>query len=88
MRVQYEIANGHKRGEDGLLEFIKRNPGMTKDAAVAGWVDAKFGKFIRDTISEDFTIPQTSEFSFVVDFTYEIDADDFIKCAGGHKLEE
>ena len=88
MRVQYEIANGHKRGEDGLLEFIKRNPGMTKDAAISAWIDSKYGAFIRDSISEDFTISDTSEFTFLVDFTYESDADDFIKRAGGHKLEE
>ncbi|MCY1741429.1 hypothetical protein [Ensifer sp. SL37] len=88
MRVQYEIANGHKRGEDGLLEFIKRNPGMTKDTAISSWIDNKFGTFIRDSISDDFIIPLTSESGFVVDFTYESDADDFIKRAGGHKLEE
>lgn len=88
MRVQYEIANGHKRGENGLLEYIKSNPGTQKAEAIAAWVDAKFGTFIRDTISEDFTIPQTSELNFVVDFTYESDADDFIKQLGGHKLEE
>lgn len=88
MRVQYEIANGHRRGENGLLEYIKSNPGMTKDAAIGAWIDAKFGTFIRDTISADFTIPLTTEFHFVVEFTYESDADDFIKRAGGHRLEE
>lgn len=87
MRVQYEIANGHRRGENGLLEYVKSNPGTPKEAAIAEWIDAKFGKFIRTSISEDFTIPTTSEFNFVVDFTYESDADDFIKQLGGHKLE-
>lgn len=88
MRVQYEIANGHRRGENGLLEYIKSNPGTTKETAISQWVDAKFGAFIRTTISEDFTIPMTTEFNFVIDFTYEDDADDFVKQLGGHKVEE
>lgn len=87
MRVQYEIANGHRRGENGLLEYIKSNPGTPKGTAIGEWIDAKFGTYLRNTISEDFTIPTTSEFGFVVDFTYESDADDFIKQLGGHKLE-
>ncbi|MDR6757203.1 hypothetical protein J2Y48_002499 [Mycoplana sp. BE70] len=88
MRVQYEIANGHRRGENGLLEYLKSNPGTPKSEAIAAWVDAKFGTFIRTTISEDFTITSADENRFIVNFTYESDANDFIKQLGGHRLEE
>lgn len=87
MQVHYEIAQGHKRGESGLIEFIKSNPGTPQKDAIATWIDNKFGQFVRDKISTDFTIPQTSTDNFVIDFTYESDANEFIKLLGGYSME-
>ena len=46
------------------------------------WVDGKFGKFIRETISDDF-IMEIEETGFSVDFVYETDGDVFLKNLGG-----
>ncbi|GAA5657120.1 hypothetical protein Brsp06_03494 [Brucella sp. NBRC 13694] len=87
MQVHYEIAQGHIRGENGLLAYIKSNPGTPQEEAIAEWIDHKFGQFVRDNISNDFTIPQTDTNKFVIDFTYESDADTFVKLLGGYRME-
>ena len=46
------------------------------------WVDRKFGSFIRDQISGDFTL-EVEETGFVVDFVYEDDGTAFRKLLGG-----
>lgn len=46
------------------------------------WVDRKFGGFIREQISGDFTL-QVEDSGFVVDFVYEDDGIAFRKLLGG-----
>lgn len=87
MQVQYEIANGHRRAEDGLIDYLKSNPGLPQNEAVAIWIDNKFGTFVRDNISGDFRFTQTRPDRFIIDFTYETDADEFIKLLGGYRME-
>jgi hypothetical protein len=51
-----------------------------------GWVDGKFGKFIRETISTDYVM-EVDESGFTVDFVYETDGDAFLKTLGGRIVD-
>lgn len=87
MKVQYEIAEGHKRGESGLNEYIKSNPGLEQPVAVRDWIEGKFGTWVRDNIGTDYAFESTSPKQFVIDFTYADDAALFVSKLGGHTLE-
>jgi len=87
MKIQYEIAGGHKRGPKGLNEYIEANPAKTKSEASAEWIAAKFGAWITTNISEDFVIADEDSNGFTVDFTYEDDATAFREKLGGRVLE-
>ena len=87
MKIQYEIAEGHKRGENGLNEYLKINPGIPAEEATTQWIEKRFGTWITDTLGTDFTFEQTSSKSFVVDFTYDDDGKQFLAMLGGHELE-
>ncbi|WVT74008.1 hypothetical protein QM996_02520 [Sinorhizobium chiapasense] len=87
MQILYEIAEGHKRGENGLNEYIKSNPGIAREIAIQQWVQMRFGSWITDNISKDYYFVSTSDKQFVIDFTYGDDGNLFIKKLGGHELE-
>ncbi|MGV1751532.1 hypothetical protein [Agrobacterium sp. CG674] len=87
MKIQYEIAEGHKRGENGLNEYLKINPGIAAEEATTQWIEKRFGTWITTTISEDYKFEQTSSKSFVVDFTYDDDGRKFLAMLGGHEME-
>lgn len=87
MKIQYEIAEGHKRGENGLNEYLKINPGIPKSDAITQWIEKRFGLWITTTISEDYSFEQTSSKSFIIDFTYDDDGHKFLAMLGGHEME-
>ena len=87
MKVQYEIAEGHKRGEDGLNEYIKSNPGIEQAIAVKQWIEGKYGAWVNENLGTDYAFESTSAKQFVIDFTYEDDAKVFVEKLGGHTLE-
>lgn len=88
MKIQYEIAGGHKRGPNGLNDYIKANPGLPQNEAASQWVNGKFGAWIKDNITEtEFAITDVTTNGFIVDFTFQSDADDFRKQLGGRELE-
>lgn len=87
MKVQYEIAEGHKRGQSGLYEYMKANPGLEQSIAIQQWVQAKFGTWVSENIGADYTFESASPKQFVIDFTYEDDATVFVEKLGGHTLE-
>ncbi|XUY28546.1 hypothetical protein RMR21_015630 [Agrobacterium sp. rho-8.1] len=87
MKIQYEIAEGHKRGENGLNEYLKTNPGISAKDATTQWIEKRFGAWITTIISGDYKFQQTSSKSFIVDFTYEDDGRKFLAMLGGHEME-
>lgn len=88
MKIQYEIAGGHKRGPNGLNDYVRANPGLTQNEAAAQWVDTKFGQWIKDNITEtEFSITDITVNGFIVEFTYASDAHDFRRELGGRELE-
>jgi hypothetical protein len=57
-----------------------------EDNAFDEWIDRRFGDRIRDVISNDFTMI-IEENSFIVDFTYGDDSDQFLRTFGGRIVE-
>jgi hypothetical protein len=88
MKIQYEIAEGHKRGENGLTEYLKINPGILADEATAQWIEKRFGAWITAEIGRDYTFEQTSPKSFTINFTYDDDGRKFLALLGGHEMED
>ncbi|WP_276118298.1 hypothetical protein [Pararhizobium qamdonense] len=72
MKLFYSFPRGYSS------EITKAREDNEFDA----WVDGKFGKFIRETISDDF-IMEIGDAGFSVDFVYETDGDVFLKTLGG-----
>lgn len=87
MKIQYEIAEGHKRGENGLNEYIKSNPGLDQPVAVQQWVEMRFGSWITNNLTTDYVFVSTSPKQFVIDFTDGDDGNAFLVQLGGHELE-
>lgn len=72
MKIFYSFPRGYSS------EITKAR----EDNEFEAWVDGKFGKFIRDTISDAF-IMEIGDAGFSVDFVYEDDAFAFLKTLGG-----
>lgn len=73
MRIRFHIPqNGYS------AEIAKSR----ENGEYPAWVDRKFGGFIREQISSDFTL-EVDDSGFVVDFVYEDDGIAFHKQLGG-----
>mgnify|MGYP004709586511 CR=1 FL=1 len=76
MKVQFSFPNGYNSDITNARE----------NGEFEAWVNAKFGKRIRDLISDDFTL-EISDAYFIVNFTYEDDAFAFLRIFGGRAVE-
>lgn len=69
-----------------MNDFIKANPGLREPIAAEQWIAGKFGTWISENIGNDFTITDANSNGFLVEFTYEDDADDFLRKLGGYQV--
>lgn len=76
MKVQFSFPNGYNSDITNARE----------NGEFEAWVNAKFGKRIRDLISDDFKLEITDTY-FIAGFTYEDDGIAFLKTFGGRAVE-
>lgn len=76
MKVRYSLPRGYSAD---ITDARENND-------FDGWIDRKFGAFIRDTIASDFTM-EIDDTGFTVDFVFETDGDVFLKTVGGRIVE-
>ncbi|CDZ31087.1 Hypothetical protein NGAL_HAMBI490_59600 [Neorhizobium galegae bv. officinalis] len=85
MKIEYEVAGGHRRGD--MENFIAANPALDTETAQRTWIEQRFGKWITDNITENFSIYETTPLGFRVDFPQNADALAFLRKLGGRSLE-
>jgi hypothetical protein len=86
MKILFHIANGHKNSR--IAYAVDADANMTRLRATQEFVDAVYAQWVRDELGNDFVIHEVTEDYFVFDFTYQDDADAFLRVHGGKPMEE
>lgn len=72
-----------------VVSYIDLHPGLTRDAAVRGWVEERYGGFISTNITaEGFGFPSVGPVEFDVLFQNEAHAVAFLASIGGAVVQE
>lgn len=85
MKVLVNVAQGYLRGEVQAIQ--NANPSITKTDAIGRFANQRYGSWIKTNLSDDFNITDVRDNCFCVDFTYEDDANAFMRDVGGNALE-
>ncbi|MBN7809102.1 hypothetical protein JZX86_27670 [Agrobacterium rosae] len=86
MKIHVDIANGYKQTH--IKQLMLDNPAFTDLDATTRFIDSKYSAWIKRKLGNDFTIFDITEDTFRIDFTYEDDANAFVKQVGGRVIEE